>query len=197
MKSTFESVLIYTRIAKPFILPLQIVAFTRINITVCKTAARIAASAPDWRLPSSPIVEKKHGVSLCKINSVLIYTRIAKPFILPLQYVRPIKNSTPFQTTRTKLAATVANWRLLTSPTVEKNMCIFLVVVIAVVVVVVVAVDIVEDDDDDVDDDDVDDVDDVDDDADDDGDDDDDDLRPRPRATGRYRPRSEAQSWYP
>ena len=89
------------------------------------------------------------------------------------------KNNTLFQKTRTKLAATEANWRLLASPIVEKNMCIFLVVVVAVVVVVVVAEDIVEDiaedmsendaedmseNDDDVDDD----VDDVDDDVDDD-----------------------------
>ena len=48
--------------------------------------------------------------------------------------------------TRTKLAASLPHWRLLTSPIVEKNICIFLVVVVAVVVVVVVAVDIVEDD---------------------------------------------------
>ena len=71
---------------------------------------------------------------------------IAKPFVLPLQIVFITKNNTLFQKTRTKLAATVAYWRLLTSPIVEKNMCIFLVVVVAVVVVVVVAVDIVEDD---------------------------------------------------
>ncbi len=56
------------------------------------------------------------------------------------------KNNTLFETTRTKLAATEAYWRLLTSPIVEKHICIFLVVVVAVVVVVVVAVDIVEDD---------------------------------------------------
>ena len=55
------------------------------------------------------------------------------------------KNNTLFQTTRTKLAASERYWRLLTSPIVEKNMCIFLVVVVAVVVVVVVAEDIVED----------------------------------------------------
>ena len=30
-------------------------------------------------------VEKKHAVSLCKFNSVLIYTWIAKPFVLPMQ----------------------------------------------------------------------------------------------------------------
>ena len=56
------------------------------------------------------------------------------------------KNNTLFQQTRTKLAASGEDWRLLTSPIVEKNMCIFLVVVVAVVVVVVVAVEIVEDD---------------------------------------------------
>ena len=55
-----KSVLIYTRIAKPFILPLQMFAFTKMKITFCKTAARMADTAPDWRLPSSPIVEKKH-----------------------------------------------------------------------------------------------------------------------------------------
>ena len=71
---------------------------------------------------------------------------IAKPFVLPLQIFPPIKNNTLFQTTRTKLAASGEDWRLLTSPIVEKIICIFLVVVVAVVVVVVVAVDIVEDD---------------------------------------------------
>ena len=71
---------------------------------------------------------------------------IAKPFALPLQIVFITKNNTLFQKTRTKLAATDPNWRLLTSPIVEKNMCIFLVVVIAVVDVVVVAVHILEDD---------------------------------------------------
>ena len=70
---------------------------------------------------------------------------IAKPFVLPLQIFPPIKNNTLFQKTRTKLAASDPHWRLLTSPIVEKNMCIFLVVVVAVVVVVVVAEDIVED----------------------------------------------------
>ena len=50
-----------------------------------KTAARIAAYEQYWRLPSSPIVERKHAISLCEFKSVLIYTWIAKPFILPLQ----------------------------------------------------------------------------------------------------------------
>ena len=71
---------------------------------------------------------------------------IAKPFVLPLQIFFITKNNTLFQTHRTKLAAYEPYWRLLTSPIVEKNMCIFLAVVVAVVVVVVVAVDIVEDD---------------------------------------------------
>ena len=71
---------------------------------------------------------------------------ISKPFVLPLQIFFITKNNTLFQKTRTKLTATEAYWRLLTSPIVEKNMCIFLVVVVAVVVVVVVAVDILEDD---------------------------------------------------
>ena len=80
---------------------------------------------------------------------------IAKPFILPLQIFFITNMKTLFQTTRTKLAASVPHWRLLTSPIVEKSMCIFYVVVVAVVVVVVVAVDIVEDDAEDVPEDDV------------------------------------------
>ena len=87
---------------------------------------------------------------------------IAKPLNVP-----PINNALFQKTTRTKLAASVADWRLLTSPIVEKSMCIFYVVVVAVVVVVVVVVDILEDDaEDDAEDDDDDDVD-VDDDVDD------------------------------
>ena len=56
---------------------------------------------------------------------------IAKPFILPLQIFFITKNKTLFQKTRTKLAASADPWRLLTSPIVEKNMCIFYVVVVA------------------------------------------------------------------
>ena len=52
---------------------------------------------------------------------------------------------TLFQKTRTKLAASERYWRLLTSPIVEKNMCMLLAVVVAAAVVVVVAEDIVED----------------------------------------------------
>ena len=95
-----------------------------------------------WRLLTSPIVEKKHVVSLCKfkqswkmywIHISRLFSKkqwkmywIAKPFVLPLQIFFITKNNTLFQKTRTKLAATVAYWRLLTSPIVEKNMCIFL-----------------------------------------------------------------------
>ena len=45
-----------------------------------KTRERIAASEGTWRIPSSPIVGEKRVVSLCKLTSVLIYRRIAKPF---------------------------------------------------------------------------------------------------------------------
>ena len=61
---------------------------------------------------------------------------------------------------RTKIGDSEPYWRLPSSPLVEKNMCIFYVVVVAVVVVVVVAVDIVEDDAEDDAEDDDDDVDD-------------------------------------
>ena len=49
-----------------------------------KSRTKIGDSEPYWRLPSSPIV-KKHVVSLRKFTSVLIYTWIAKPFVLPMQ----------------------------------------------------------------------------------------------------------------
>ena len=58
-----KSALIYTWIAKLFILPLQICA-------ICLFSA--------W-------AHVKTFVFLCKLKSVLIYTWIAKPFILPLQ----------------------------------------------------------------------------------------------------------------
>ena len=88
---------------------------------------------------------------------MLIYKRIAKPFILPLQIFASITNNTSFSQNSRNNAATHPHWRLLTSPIVEKNMCIFLVVV--------VAVDILEDDAEDMSENDV--VDDVDDDVDD------------------------------
>ena len=72
----FKSVLIYIRIAKPFVLPLQMFAFTKIKIAFCKTAARIAASEPTWRLPSSPIVKKKHVVSLCQLFNANMKSQI-------------------------------------------------------------------------------------------------------------------------
>ena len=80
----FKSVLIFMRIAKPFILPLQMFASITI-LLVHKTREIIAATEGHWRLPSSPIVRKKHKDFLCKFKSVLIYRRIAKPFISPLQ----------------------------------------------------------------------------------------------------------------
>ena len=55
-------------IAKPFILPLQIFAFTKIKITFCKTRTKLAAAERYWRLLTSPIVEKKH-VHFPTVNS--------------------------------------------------------------------------------------------------------------------------------
>jgi len=45
----------------------------------------IAATEQYWRLPPSPIVEQQHKDFVCKFKSVLFYTRVAKPFFLPLQ----------------------------------------------------------------------------------------------------------------
>ena len=55
-----------------------------IRLLFRKTRTKLAVSERPWRLPSPPIVGEKHVVSLCKSKSVLIYVRIAKPFILPV-----------------------------------------------------------------------------------------------------------------
>ena len=89
-----KSVLIYTRIVKPFILQLHFSHRLQTILLFHKTREIIAASEQNWRLPSSPMVRKKHKDFLCKFKSVLIYTRIAKPFILPLQFVVSITNNT-------------------------------------------------------------------------------------------------------
>ena len=86
-----------------------------------KTRTKLAASERDWRLPSSPIVRQKHKDLLCKLKSVLIYTRIAKPFILPLQMFAFTKVEITFSNTRTKLADTQQHCRLPSSPIVRKE----------------------------------------------------------------------------
>ena len=108
-------------IAKPFILPLQTFLNTK-NVTFLKkTRTKLAAYEGYWRLRSSPIVENKTVVSLCKFKSVLIYTWIAKPFILPLQIFLNTKNVTFLKKTRTKLAAYEPYWRLRSSTMVENK----------------------------------------------------------------------------
>ena len=78
-----------------------------------KTRTKLAAPEGNWRLPSSPIVERKHAISLCEFKSVLILAslcktvqfskvycfglRIAKPFVLPWQMFSPTKNNPLFQ----------------------------------------------------------------------------------------------------
>ena len=141
----FKSGLIYARIAKPLILPLLFFALYKTMHFFKKiTRTKLAASEATWRLPSSPIVKENVGVSSCKFKSGLIYTRIAKPYILPWLCFSPcIKQYTFSKKTRTKFAGSEATWRLPSSPIVKKNLCMFYVVVVAVVVVVVVAVDVV------------------------------------------------------
>ena len=51
MKSTFESVLIYTRIAKPFILPLQIFATITFNTTFSQNSNE---TRRNWGLLAAP-----------------------------------------------------------------------------------------------------------------------------------------------
>ena len=121
-----KSVLIYTWIAKPFILPLQMFALSKIKITFSKTRTKLAAYEGHWRLPSSPIVRKKHVVFLCKLKSVLIYTWIAKPFILPLQMFALSNIKITFSKTRMKLAAYERHWRLPSSPIARRKHVVFL-----------------------------------------------------------------------
>ena len=52
--------LIYKRIAKPFILSLQIFASITNNTSFSQNSRNNAATHPHWRLLTSPIVEKKH-----------------------------------------------------------------------------------------------------------------------------------------
>ena len=74
-----------------------------------------AATEPTWRLPSSPIVRKNQKDFLCKFKSVLIYMRIAKTYILPLQMFVPITNNTTFsQNSRNN----EGNWATLAAPVV-------------------------------------------------------------------------------
>ena len=80
-------------IAKLFVLPLHFVFITKNNTLVQKTRTKLAATDQYWRLSSTPIV-KKYVVSLCKFKSVFMYTWIAKPFILPLQFFLNTKNVT-------------------------------------------------------------------------------------------------------
>ena len=93
----------------------------QIRLLVRKTAARIAATDQYWRLPSSPIVENKHVVSLCKLKSVLIYTWVAKPFILPLQIFDTHEISIQNRKTAARMRASEQYWRLPSSPIVKNK----------------------------------------------------------------------------
>ena len=53
---------------------------------------KIGDTEATWRLPSPPIAETKHKDFLCKFKSVLIYTWIANPAVLPLQILGNTKN---------------------------------------------------------------------------------------------------------
>ena len=67
INTLLKNKLIYTRIAKPFIWPLQ--SFDKLEklIRNRKTAARMRPSDPYLLIPSSPIVEEKHMVAFCKL----------------------------------------------------------------------------------------------------------------------------------
>ena len=73
-----KSLLIYTRIAKPFTLPLRIFFVIRVSFRNCETETKMRASEQAWRILSSPIEEEKRLISFRALKSLLIYTRIAK-----------------------------------------------------------------------------------------------------------------------
>jgi len=113
-------------VKKPFVLPLQIFATITNNTTFSQNSRN---NKGIWRTLAAPVVAnsgKKHVVSLCKFKSVLIYTRIAKPFILPLQIFATITNNTTFsQNSRNNKGI----WRTLAAPVVAnsgKKTCGFL-----------------------------------------------------------------------
>ena len=130
-------------IAKPFILPLQIFAFTKIKITFCKTRTKTGDSQQHWRLPSPPIVEKKH-VHFPTVNSNSREKCIEyifhdcfqnsrekcigspNPYIYRCKFSRRLQIRLLFRKTAARVAVSEHYWRLPSSPTVEKNMCIFL-----------------------------------------------------------------------
>ena len=72
---------------------------------------------------ADPVVaycEKKHVPSLCKIKSALIYTRIAKPLILPLQLFDELRKCIRNHATAASIAASEQDWRIPSSPIVEE-----------------------------------------------------------------------------
>ena len=75
----------------------QTLYFTVANVSPCVKQYTFSKSSNEthrlWGHLAAPVVansEKKHVVSLCKFKSVLIYTWIAKPFILLLQMFPPV-----------------------------------------------------------------------------------------------------------
>ena len=78
-----------------------------------KTRTKLAGTERYWRLPSPPIVGDKHVVSLCKSKSVLIYARIAKSFILPVQIFATIAFKITFSQNSNE---TRRHWGILAAP---------------------------------------------------------------------------------
>ena len=62
----------------------------QIRLLFRKTRTKLAASEGDWRLRSSPIVENKTVVSLCKFKSVLISTWFQNSREKCIQYMFPV-----------------------------------------------------------------------------------------------------------
>ena len=76
-----------------------------------------AASGAFWWIPSSAIAWKTM-VSLCKSNSVLIYTRIARSFISTLQAFDMLQTYIRNRKTASRIAASEAYWWISSSPMV-------------------------------------------------------------------------------
>ena len=112
-------VLIYIRIAKPFVLPLQIFASITNNTSFSQNSNE---TRRPWAVLAAPVVansgEWKHAIPLCEFKSVLVYTWIAKPFVLPLQIFASITNNTSFSQNSNE---TRRIWAVLAAPVVANS----------------------------------------------------------------------------
>ena len=88
-----------------------------------RTCSEKNLTTPTWRVGNKDF--------LCKFKSVLIYIRVAKPFIFyRCKFSRRLQTILLFHKTRTKIGDTERHWRLPSSPIVRQKHKIFFVIVV-------------------------------------------------------------------